>query len=207
MSSFHVRDMIHSGRDHIHIWNNSFVNESSHIQHSVTSRIRMSKVTWGLSPLCSFIQGRRNTLQHTATHCNTLQHTATHTQHMATYYNTLQHTRFHIAVILSQLLCAVAGIYLQHILWCFLFHMCDMTHSQRRDTPLHSNVRHEDMHSFIHTCDMNCVANKACTHSYVWHGTHSFMCVTWHMHSKEKHTHIWHEHKNYSLTLLFASGA
>ena len=45
-------------------------------------------VWWNLCMCCA----RRNTLQHTATHCNTLQHTATHCntlQHVATHCNTI----------------------------------------------------------------------------------------------------------------------
>ena len=91
--------------------------------------------------LLCFVAGTYLGLQHTAARCNTLQHTTAH----------CVSTQFHVAVILSQLLRYVAGTYLEHIFWCFLIYMCDVTHSQRRDTLTHSYVWHKDTQSLIHT--------------------------------------------------------
>jgi len=98
------------------------------------------KMTWEWYRLWTFIQGRCNTLRHTATYCNALWRTATHCstlQHTATHGNTLQHTAKHcvstqvrMAVISSLLLHSVAGTYPKQILWCFLIHTCAMTQSQ-----------------------------------------------------------------------------
>jgi len=60
-------------------------------------------------------------------------------------------------------------------------HMCDMSHSY---------VWHEDMHFPIHMWDRNWVTWEAHIHSYMWHDTHSFTCVTWLIHSEEKHSRL-----------------
>ena len=160
---------------------------------SVSTQVCMAVIS---SQLSSFVLSLVriwdcNTLQHVATHCNTLQHTA------CRHNSTLRSSCLSSFVISLVRICNTFSGASSFICVTWLIHS-------------------EETHSRTHTCDMTIRSHlfirdvwqiKACTHSYLWHGTHLFMCVTWHVPSEEKHSHVWHEDKKCSLTLLFFSGA
>jgi len=103
------------------------------------------------------------TLHHTAPHCTTLQHTATHCYtllHTAPYCNALQHTATHCNTLsIHAFMCVRSWQALTHsyvwyqlcdmtsthsficVTWHSLIHMCDMTHSQRRERLIYMTWR------------------------------------------------------------------
>jgi len=140
-----------------------------------------------------------NTLQHTATHCNTLQHTATHCntqQHTATHNNTLQYTACQHKVTWGSFLIGslvrtwntFSGASLFIRVTCFVrseekhprTYVCDM---QTYTFPFIcvTWIEWHEKRSFIHICLI---------HSYMWHRTHSFTCVTCFIHSEKKHSRL-----------------
>jgi len=176
-----------------------------------------SELTHGNMGVIPFLLLHPRSLQHAATHgntatrCNILQHAATccsTLHHAATRCDTPQYavtrcnTKVQVAVISSLLLHSVAGTYLKHILWSFFLRMCDMTHSQQGEALKHSCMWHDDKHPLIHMCDMIRATWEALTQSYVWYGTHSFICVTRLFQSAENHSYVRHEDSNTSMYIL-----
>jgi len=96
--------------------------------------------------------------------------------------------------------CWFFGLYVLEIHPVVLFHSYVWNDSfTGTETHTHSCMWHDDKHPLIHMCNMNRVTWEALTHSYVWHCTYLFICVTRQIQSEENHSNVRRKDKNNSI--------